>query len=170
MSVDPAARDLLAGESVRRVAALLRDFGVRGQVVALASTARTARDAATSLGVEVAQIASSLVFRSHLGDGTAIPVLVLTSGAHRVDTAKVAAALEVEQLALADAAYVREQTGFAIGGVAPVGHLVPMLTVVDVSLGRYATVWAAAGHPHVVFPTSYDELLRITGGTATEVA
>ncbi|HET8600282.1 MAG TPA: YbaK/EbsC family protein [Segeticoccus sp.] len=170
MSADPAARDLLTGESVQRVASLLREFGVRGQVVALSSSARTARDAASTLGVEVAQIASSLVFRSHRADGTEVPVLVLTSGAHRVDTVKVAAALEVDELALADAAYVRRQTGFAIGGVAPVGHLVPMLTVVDVSLGRYATVWAAAGHPHAVFPTSYDELLRITGGTATEVA
>lgn len=169
MSAEPGARDLLASASVQRVAALLQEFGVRGEVVALSSSARTARDAASSLGVDVAQIASSLVFRAHHPDGGEMPVLVLTSGAHRVDPIKVAAAIEVEELSLADADYVRRVTGFAIGGVAPVGHLTPLLTVVDVSLGRYARVWAAAGHPHAVFPSSYDELLRITGGIATEI-
>lgn len=170
MSADAAARDVLASASVQRVMALLADYGVRGRVAVLDGSARTARDAAHALGVDVAQIASSLVFRAHQRDGGTAPLLVLTSGAHRVDTAKVAAALDLADITLADASYVREHTGFAIGGVAPLGHLTPPLTVVDVSLGRYAEVWAAAGHPHTVFPTSYDELLRITGGHAAEVA
>jgi prolyl-tRNA editing enzyme YbaK/EbsC (Cys-tRNA(Pro) deacylase) len=97
------------------------------------------------------------------------PVLVMTSGAHRVDTTQVAALLQVEQVRRADADTVRTATGYAIGGVAPVGHPEPLRTLVDIALARYDVVWAAAGHPHAVFPTSYDELLRITGGTAAEV-
>ena len=149
---------------VAHVQQVLRDHGVTGQVRHLADSARTAQQAAAALGVEVGAIASSLVFRV---DGN--PVLVLTSGAHRVDTAKVAALLGVPELAKADAAFVREHTGQAIGGVAPVGHPEPIGTLVDITLARHEQVWAAAGHPHTVFPTTYDELLRITAGTAAEV-
>ena len=149
---------------VAHVQQVLRDHGVTGQVRHLADGARTAQQAAAALGVEVGAIASSLVFRV---DGN--PVLVLTSGAHRVDTAKVAALLGVPELAKADAAFVREHTGQAIGGVAPVGHPEPIGTLVDITLARHEQVWAAAGHPHTVFPTTYDELLRITAGTAAEV-
>jgi prolyl-tRNA editing enzyme YbaK/EbsC (Cys-tRNA(Pro) deacylase) len=97
-------------------------------------------------------------------------VLVMTSGAHLVDTARVAALLGVERLDRADADLVRERTGFAIGGVAPIGHPAPVRTVVDVTLAEHQEVWAAAGHPRSVFRTSYDELLRLTGGLAAEVA
>ncbi|HEY5031093.1 MAG TPA: YbaK/EbsC family protein, partial [Actinomycetes bacterium] len=106
-----------------------------------------------------------LVFRA---DGE--PLLVLTSGAHRVDTAKVAAHLDVAAIERADPEFVRTHTGMAIGGVAPVGHPQPIRTLVDVALAAYPVVWAAAGHPHTVFPTSYPELLSITGGVSAEVA
>ena len=88
---------------------------------------------------------------------------------HRVDTVKVAAALDLAEISRADPEFVRATTGFVIGGVAPVGHLHPVRTVVDVSLSRYDTIWAAAGHPRAVFSTSYDELIRMSGGLPTEV-
>jgi prolyl-tRNA editing enzyme YbaK/EbsC (Cys-tRNA(Pro) deacylase) len=102
--------------------------------------------------------------------GAGEPLLVLTSGAHRVDTQKVADLLGVAGLDRATPEVVRAATGFAIGGVAPVGHPQPLRTLVDVALARHPVVWAAAGHPHVVFSTTYDELVRITGGHPAEVA
>jgi len=167
---DQSAENVLDHPSVRRVAAALESFGVRGQIMVLEGAARTAREAADALGVEIAQIANSLIFRAHRKDDTIQPLLVLTSGVHRVDTIKVADLLELTAISSADAEFVREHTGFAIGGVAPTALLHPIETVVDVSLSRYEQVWAAAGHPHTVFPTSYDELLRLTGGQAAEVA
>ena len=98
-----------------------------------------------------------------------IPLLVMTSGAHRVDTALVAKALGVSSVDRADAKSVRAWTGQVIGGVGPVGHPAPIRTLVDNWLAKYDVVWAAAGHPHTVFPTSFAELLRITGGTAADV-
>ncbi|QTE31277.1 YbaK/EbsC family protein [Pengzhenrongella sicca] len=147
---------------MRRV---LRGLGVGGEIRELADSARTAVEAAAALGVPVGAIASSLVFR--LGDA---PLLVLTSGAHRVDPALVEGANLVPdapgaRLVRADADAVRAATGQPIGGVGPVGHPKALRTVVDVALGEFETVWAAAGTPHAVFPTSYAELLRITGGT-----
>lgn len=147
----------------------------------LSDSARTAAEAAEALGVEVGQIASSLVFvtvpaASDSSHGRyeradcAEPLLVLTSGAHRVDVHKVADLLGLAGLDRAGADTVRAATGFAIGGVAPVGRPVPLRTLVDVALSRYDVVWAAAGHPHAVFPTTYDELLRITGGQPAEVS
>ena len=130
----------------------------------LDDSARTAKEAAAALGIEVGQIASSLIF---LADG--IPVLVIASGAHRVDTDRLSVILAGAAITKASAADVRSATGFAIGGVAPVGHPEPLRTIVDVALAQYDEVWAAGGHPHYVFPTSYDELLRITGGAAAEV-
>lgn len=150
--------------SIGRVRQALTDLGVRGQVRALDDSARTAQQAADTLGVEVGQIASSLVF---IADGE--PVLVIASGAHRVDPIQLGAILEVGHVAKATADDVRAATGFAIGGVAPVAHPAPLRTVVDIALANYDEVWAAAGHPHYVFPTSYEELLRITAGTAGEV-
>ncbi len=93
---------------------------------------------------------------------------MLASGAHRVDTAKVAALLELGRVTMADPDLVRTTTGFVIGGVAPVGSLTPLRTLVDVSLSRYDTIWAAAGHPRAVFATTYDEILRVTGAQAIE--
>jgi len=151
-------------QSVTRVRKALSLLGARGEVRALDNSARTAKEAAAALGIEVGQIASSLIF---MADGE--PVLVIASGGHRVDTVQLASILEVNQIDKADADAVRKATGFAIGGVAPVGHPHPLRTIVDIALSRYDEVWAAGGHPHYVFPTSYDELLRITAGEAAEI-
>jgi prolyl-tRNA editing enzyme YbaK/EbsC (Cys-tRNA(Pro) deacylase) len=159
--------------SVVRVRAALEAAGAKADaVVVLGEHARTAAAAAEQLGVTVAQIANSLVFAvpDEVAPGGRRPLLVLTSGVHRVDTAKVAALLGVERLDRADPDFVRGTTGFAIGGVAPVGHPDPIETLVDVDLARHGQVWAAAGHARTVFPTTFDELLRITGGRAAEVA
>lgn len=151
-------------QSVIKVRETLRLLGARGEVRRLDDSARTAKEAADALGIEVGQIASSLIF---LADDE--PVLVIASGGHRVDTENLASILNVHAITKATADDVRAATGFAIGGVAPVGHPEPLTTIVDIALSRYNEVWAAGGHPHYVFPTSYDELLRITAGTAAEV-
>jgi prolyl-tRNA editing enzyme YbaK/EbsC (Cys-tRNA(Pro) deacylase) len=150
--------------SVARVTERLAELGAGGQVRTLDDAARTAAQAAAQLGVEVAQIANSLVFAA---DGA--PLLVMASGGHRVDTAKLAAQVGAASVDRATPEFVREHTGFAIGGVAPVGHPEPLRTLVDTELDRYHEVWAAAGHPHTVFPTTYAELLRITGGQPADV-
>ena len=143
---------------------MLRDLGVAGEVRELPESAPTAAAAAAQLGCELGAIANSLVFSA---DGA--PLLVMTSGAHRVNTAKVASLIGASEVARANARSVREWTGQAIGGVAPVGHPSPIRTLVDTWLDKYDEIWAAGGHPHTVFPTTYDELLRLTGGTAAEV-
>jgi prolyl-tRNA editing enzyme YbaK/EbsC (Cys-tRNA(Pro) deacylase) len=150
--------------NVARVGEILRAAGATGEPVQLADSTRTAAEAAAALGCEVGAIASSLVFAA---DGD--PLLVVTSGAHRVDTEHVAGLLGVGRIKRADADMVRAATGYAIGGVAPVGHPAPMRTLVDVALADHDVVWASAGHSHAVFPTSYAELLRLTGGTSAEV-
>jgi prolyl-tRNA editing enzyme YbaK/EbsC (Cys-tRNA(Pro) deacylase) len=160
----------LGHAAVQRVLAALAIHGVHPEVVALPDAARTAAAAASALGITSAEIANSLVFRAHDADGSITPLLVLTSGAHRVDLAKVADLTGIAHIDRADADFVRNATGFAIGGVAPVGHASPVRTVVDVSLSRHPYVWAAAGHTHTVFRTTYEELLRVTGGHAIEVA
>jgi prolyl-tRNA editing enzyme YbaK/EbsC (Cys-tRNA(Pro) deacylase) len=142
----------------------LRELGAQGAIRVLPDSAPTAAAAAGQLGCEVGAIANSLVFAA---DG--VPLLVMTSGAHRVDTARVAALVGAGVVARAGARSVREWTGQAIGGVGPVGHPAPIRTLVDRWLAKYDVVWAAAGHPHAVFPTSFDELVRITGGTAADV-
>lgn len=149
--------------SVDRVLAELRAGGVGGDVRWFDDATPTAVHAAEALGVEVGAIANSLVFTL---DGD--PVLVLTSGAHRVDTVWLGEQLG-GRLKRADAATVRAATGQVIGGVAPVGHPAPVRTFVDTALAAFPEVWAAAGHPHTVFPTSFDELVRLTGGTPTAV-
>jgi prolyl-tRNA editing enzyme YbaK/EbsC (Cys-tRNA(Pro) deacylase) len=166
----PSSTNVLDDPCVRRVAVALTTFGVRGQITVLDDAARTARQAADALGIEIAQITNSLVFRAQQGDGTIRPLLVLASGAHKVDTLRVADLLELRTISLADADFVREHTGFTVGGVSPIAPSHPIRTVVDISLSRYDRVWAAAGHPRAVFPTSYDELLRLTGGHPAEVA
>jgi len=148
-----------------RVRQALTAAGVTARVRRLDSSARTAALAAEQLGVEVGAIANSLVF---VADGE--PLLVMTSGAHRVDTARVSRAIGVQRIDRADPDFVRRHTGQTIGGVAPVGHPAPLRTLVDVALADHPRLWAAAGHPHTVFPTTYAELLAITGGTATVVA
>jgi prolyl-tRNA editing enzyme YbaK/EbsC (Cys-tRNA(Pro) deacylase) len=151
--------------NAENVATRLRGLGVNGAVVELPDPAPTAAAAAAQLGCEVGAIANSLVFSA---DG--VPLLILTSGAHRVDTVQVAELVEAKKVTRATPEFVREVTGQPIGGVAPIGHPRPLRTLVDVWLYTYDVVWAAAGHPHTVFPTTYDELLRITGGTPAEVS
>ncbi|RZU31337.1 YbaK/EbsC family protein [Blastococcus saxobsidens] len=149
---------------VTEVARLLRATGVPGEVRHLPDDARTAAAAADQLGVPVGAIANSLVF-----DVGGNPLLVLTSGSHRVDEVRVAEFLGIPALPRATPEFVRRHTGQAIGGVAPIGHPEPIGTLVDVELARHEVVWAAAGHPATVFPTSYEELLRITEGTPAQV-
>jgi len=142
----------------------LRAAGIPGEIVVLPDAASTAALAAAALGVEVGAIANSLVFWS---DGE--PLLVMTSGAHRVDTAALAERLGRTGIARATPEQVREATGQAIGGVAPTGHPAPLVTVVDEALADYPEIWAAGGTPHTVFPLTYDELVRLTDGTIARV-
>jgi prolyl-tRNA editing enzyme YbaK/EbsC (Cys-tRNA(Pro) deacylase) len=150
--------------AVEKVTAALAEAGAAGQVRWLDDAATTAALAAEHLGIAVGQIANSLVF---LFDG--VPTLVLTSGSHRVDTAWLGEQVGTT-ITRASKEQVREATGQVIGGVAPVGHPAPVPTYVDTALAAHGEVWAAAGHAKTVFPTTFDELVRITGGTPTAVA
>ncbi len=165
----PEGRDLSGHPGVARVLTALAAAEVTPTVRYLPDAVRTAAAAAAALGVTPAEIANSLVFAATGPDGSTAPLLILASGGHRVDLAKVAGLAGLAGLDRADPELVRAATGFAIGGVAPVGHLTPIRTIVDVSLERFPQVWAAAGHSHAVFQTSYAELLRITGGRPMEV-
>ncbi|MGI5148566.1 YbaK/EbsC family protein [Plantactinospora sp. CA-294935] len=139
--------------------------GGPSQVRILPEAVHTAAAAAAALGVEVGQIANSLIF-----DAGGDPLLVLTSGAHRVDTARVAADLGLPALRRASPEFVREHTGQPIGGVAPLGHPKPIRTLVDTALADFPEIWAAGGVPRAVFPTTFAELLRITAGSPAGVA
>ena len=146
--------------AVKRVLAALQDHGITGEVHVLSDSARTAQEAATALGIEVGQIASSLIFK--LPDDS--PLLIITSGRHRVDTDLVAKNLGIEKLGRVDADYVKEKSGFSIGGVSPLGWISkPEIILIDEALNDYDVAWAAAGHPHAVYPTTYDELIQCTG-------
>ena len=172
MTEAPAAGDdVLAHPAVARVRATLAALETVGDVVVLDDHVRTAALAAEALDTDVGHIANSLIFKIEDPEDPEgyRPVLILTSGSHRVDLDQVSAVLGVERLERADPDFVRRRTGFAIGGVAPVGHTTPVQTLVDVDLARYDVVWAAAGHPRTVFPTRYEELLRITAGQPVEV-
>ena len=143
-------------------------LGGTGEVVVLPASVHTAALAAEALGCEVGAIANSLVFTSDQGDDLS-PVLVLTSGAHRVDVKATAARIGVESLGRADADFVRRHTGQVIGGVSPIAHPAPVPTYLDTWLRRHDVVWAAAGHPAAVFSTTVDELLAMTGATEIDV-
>jgi prolyl-tRNA editing enzyme YbaK/EbsC (Cys-tRNA(Pro) deacylase) len=149
--------------SAERVQRALAAAGVEARIVELDVAARTAQQAADALGIEVGQIAKSLIFRA-ARSGRA--VLVIAAGDRRVSAARVAALLG-ETIERANPEFVREHAGFAIGGVAPFAHLRPMTTFVDASLRRFETVWAAGGTPHCVFPIRPEDLLRVSGGTET---
>ncbi|HEU4540525.1 MAG TPA: YbaK/EbsC family protein [Jiangellaceae bacterium] len=151
--------------NVRRIADILAQHGAAGQVVVLTEAAPTAAAAAAQLGCEVGAIANSLIF-----DADGKPLLVLTSGAHRADPVRLAAAAGASTVHRATPEFVRDHTGQPIGGVAPVGHPKPIRTLIDTWLGKHEQVWAAAGHPHTVFPTTYDELIALTGATPVEVS
>lgn len=151
--------NVLQNPSVQRVSAKLKELGVKGEVHVLSDSARTAQEAADALGILVGQVASSIVFK--LDDES--PLLVITSGRHRVDTKLVAEKLGVAKLHRVDADYVKEKSGFSIGGVSPVGLVSPATILIDEALNDYEVVWAAAGHPHSVYPTTFAELLECTG-------
>ena len=138
--------------------------GGTGRIVVLPDSVHTAALAAAALGCEVGAIANSLLF-----DAAGDPVLILTSGAHRVDTATVADRLGLAALRRATPEFVREHTGQVIGGVSPLGHPTPVATYLDTALQQYDEIWAAAGHPAAVFSTTYDELVAMTGATPTDV-
>ena len=150
--------------SVQAVENALRERGLEPKVVVFPESAPNALSAAEKIGCDVAAIVNSLIFEA---DGT--PLLVLTSGAHRVDTAKLAEDLGVSSLGRASKEFVYEHTGQRIGGVAPVGHPAPVRTLIDTSLREQGELWAAAGHAHTVFPLTFDELVRVTGGEIVEV-
>lgn len=152
--------------SAQKVQDALRAAGFANEVVELPDSARTAAEAAAAVGCEVGQIVKSLLFQAR---PSGRPVLVAASGSHRVDERAVAAVLG-ESIGRATPEFVREQTGYAIGGVPPVGHARPVVTVVDEALLQYPRVWAAAGHPHAVFALTPDELVRMTGGTVAKIA
>ena len=151
--------------SARRVQDKLAELGFANQVVEMPETTRSAADAAVSCGCEVAQIAKSIIFRAGV---TGRAVLVMASGVNRVDEAKIATALG-EKLAKADADFVRASTGFAIGGVAPIGHSEAPAIFIDRDLMGFASIWAAAGTPRAVFKLTPAELVRMTGGTVIEI-
>jgi prolyl-tRNA editing enzyme YbaK/EbsC (Cys-tRNA(Pro) deacylase) len=151
--------------SISRFRDALSAKGGRGRIVTLPDSVHTAALAAEALGCEVGAIANSLLF-----DAEGEPLLILTSGSHRVDTAKVAAAIGVGSLARAKPEFVRAHTGQVIGGVSPIAHPSRIRTYLDPWLRRYDEIWAAAGHPAAVFSTTYDELLAMTGATEIEVA
>jgi prolyl-tRNA editing enzyme YbaK/EbsC (Cys-tRNA(Pro) deacylase) len=157
--------------SIARFRAELESRGGRGRIVVLPDSVHTAQLAADALGCEVGAIANSLLFSVPAAgpDGAAEPLLLLTSGAHRVDTAKVAATLGVPRLDRAKPDFVRRHTGQVIGGVSPFAHPAPLRTYLDPWLRRYDEIWAAAGHPAAVFSSTFEELHQLTGADELEV-
>src|ERR1700752_2462539 len=169
MSSEPAAiARFRGGNSARGAMARFRGAppprGGAGEIVILPESVHTAALAAAALGCEVGAIANSLVF-----DAGGSPVLILTSGSHRVDTATTAERIGMEKLKRATPEFVREHTGQVIGGVSPIAHPAPVPTYLDTELKRYDGIWAAAGHPAGVYSTTYDELLAMTGAHEIEV-
>jgi prolyl-tRNA editing enzyme YbaK/EbsC (Cys-tRNA(Pro) deacylase) len=156
MSTEPAA--------IARFRDAHAALGGTGEIVILPESVHTAALAAAALGCEVGAIANSLLF-----DTGGSPVLILTSGSHRVDTQLTSERIGVKQLKRATPEFVREHTGQVIGGVSPIGHPSPVPTYLDIALGEYDVVWAPAGHPAAVYSTTYDELLAMTDAQEIEV-
>jgi len=158
--------DVLKNSSVQRIIAQMTSRGMSGEVKILSDSARSAAEAAAALGIQPGQIASSIVFKLPTGD----PLLVITSGAHRVNTELVAKNLGLEKLHRADANFVKAASGISIGGVSPIGWapdagINQPVIVIDKALDAFDIIWAAAGHAHAVFPTTYSELLTQTNAT-----
>jgi len=162
-SASPEAAEL--PDAARRVSGILQTLGHSGTVVMLPESGRTSAQAASGLGCEVAQIAKSIIFRRLADD---VPVLVIASGANRVDEIKVAA--QVGPIGKANAQYVRDKTGYAIGGVAPLAHASPPVTLIDADLLALESLWAAAGHPHAVFELTPQQLVALTGAPVVDIA
>jgi prolyl-tRNA editing enzyme YbaK/EbsC (Cys-tRNA(Pro) deacylase) len=148
-----------------KVQAALAERGFTGRVVELPDSTRTAQEAANAIGCLVAQIVKSLVFK---GAASGQPILVETSGANRVDERRLEALLG-EPVEKADARFVREQTGYSIGGVPPFGHARPIMTIIDEDLLHFEQIWAAAGTPHAVFPLTPTDLQQLTGGQVAAI-
>lgn len=151
--------------SAQRVQDILSACGFSNPIVELTESTRTSAEAAAAVGCDVAQIAKSLIFR---GATTGKAILIIASGSNRVNE-KAMATHVGEKLQRADADFVREQTGFVIGGIPPLGHAHPLNTFIDADLWQYANIWAAAGHPNAVFPLTPDELVAMTGGKVVPV-
>ena len=157
---------ILEKAPVKRVATAMAELSISGEINVLGESARTAQDAASSLNIEVGQIASSLIFKTP--DEKVL--LIITSGRHRVDTELVARTLGYAELLRVDANFVKEFSGFSIGGVSPIGWThTPDITLIDQALNEYEVVWAAAGHPHAVYPTTYTELMNCTSARSMVV-
>lgn len=159
-TTEATAADKFDTANVRRVKEALLQGGLTVQIKAMEESARTAQMAADAIGCQVAQIVKSLVFKAQ---GQDLAILALVSGANRLDEKLVEEQLGFK-LEKANAAFVRDMTGFAIGGVAPVGHLKPSQTIIDQDLLLFKTVWAAAGHPNTVFPISPPQLIKLSAG------
>lgn len=151
--------------SAQKVQQALRSLGFELQVQELPDSTRTAVEAAQAVGCQVGQIVKSLIFKAKRSER---PVLVVASGANRVNERQIEELIE-EPLGRADADFVRQRTGFAIGGVPPVGHIEPLLTFIDQDLLQYSEIWAAAGTPNAVFRLSPAELVRMTGGQVVKI-
>lgn len=161
---------ILQKEAVKRVKAAIEANALPGEIKILSESARTAKEAAAALGVEVGQIASSLVFKTENSQ----PLLIITSGRHRVDIDLVEKSIS-HQLLRADADWVKTVSGFSVGGVAPLGWQsddlsLQSLIFIDEALSEYSIIWAAAGHPHAVFPTNFQELQQVTGAITLKVS
>ena len=148
----------------KRVQDALDAAGVQGRIIETIDASPTAATAAAQLDIEVGQVCNSLIF-----DADGEPLLVLTSGQHKADTKRLAEFVGAQHVHRPNADFVREHTSQPIGGVAPVGHPKQIRTIVDIQLNAWPVIWAAGGHPHYVFPTSFDELVRITNGTPFDV-
>jgi prolyl-tRNA editing enzyme YbaK/EbsC (Cys-tRNA(Pro) deacylase) len=151
--------------SAQKVQDALHALGLTLQVVELPDSTRTAVEAAQAVGCQVGQIVKSLIFK---GKRSERPILIIASGPNRVDEKKIEALIG-EPLGKADAEFVRQKTGFVIGGIPPVGHTQPLATYIDVDLLQYERVWAAAGTPHAVFQLDPADLARMTGGEIIQV-
>ncbi|MFZ6641374.1 YbaK/EbsC family protein [Undibacterium sp. TC4M20W] len=159
------SKDTVLPETAQRVAQLLHSLGHDQTVVMLPETGKTSAEAAAGLGCQVAEIAKSIVFRRLADD---VAVMVVASGINRVDEHKVAAI--VGPLGKADARFVKEKIGYAIGGVCPIGHVEKTVMLIDEDLLQYPHVWAAAGHPHAVFRLTPEQLKNMTGAPVADVA
>jgi prolyl-tRNA editing enzyme YbaK/EbsC (Cys-tRNA(Pro) deacylase) len=152
-------------ESALAIQTTLQSLGFENQVVELPDSTRTAQEAADAIGCTVAQIAKSIIFRMK---NTNAPLLVVASGSNRINEKLIAKVVE-DKLGKADADFVREHTGFVIGGVAPIGHTSEIVTLIDEDLFQHGTIWAAAGHPKAVFQLTADELVQLTDGKIVAV-
>ena len=156
--------NILEKESVKRVSKILSEFDINLKVEVLNSSARTAEDAARSLNCKVGAIVKSLLLRTN--DDF---ILCLVSGDKRCSLNKIKKLINIKDVSMADAEEVKNQTGFSIGGVSPIGHLNKVNILVDISLSRFENIYAAAGHPHSIFKISYKQLLKLTDGKEEDI-